>query len=180
MNQKKNYNPRACAHCGTSFVPAHSSNKVCSDRCVVAANSVESTTHSYSGSSCLEWAGRINQDGYGKIGRRGKDLYAHRVSYEAHKQPIPADKPFVRHLCNNPSCVNPAHLAVGTPGDNMLDKALAGSMKGEKHPNARLTEAQARVIKISSEPVYVLAARYGVSRSIVDAIKRGRTWRHLS
>lgn len=75
--------------------------------------------------SCWEWTGCKDKDGYGIIGRRisgKKATYkAHRFSYEYHVGSIPINK-IIMHTCDNPSCVNPRHLKIGTPLDNNLDK----------------------------------------------------------
>src|SRR4051794_37571112 len=79
---------------------------------------------------CWEWQGAREARGYGKFvidGRRGhqKTLKAHRVSYTIHKGPIPPGQ-VVRHLCDNPCCVAPHHLELGTQGDNVHDCETRG------------------------------------------------------
>lgn len=71
-------------------------------------------------SGCWLWSGRANRRGYGVLYVRGKNLFAHRVSYEEHRGPIPPGL-LVCHKCDNPPCINPDHLFVGTQSDNLTD-----------------------------------------------------------
>lgn len=135
--------------------------------------------------NCWEWQGHLSMNGYGHIGvRYGRMQGAHRFSYEMHNGPIPSGL-HVRHRCDNPACVNPAHLELGTQQDNVNDMIRRGrgnwrSPKGEASPTAILTEAQAREIKFGSEMGSVLAKRFGISQATVSAIRRGRLWKHLT
>src|SRR5689334_22633122 len=73
---------------------------------------------------CWEWNGRTDKNGYGSLGvridRQRKTLTAHRVSHELNIGPVPIGM-FVLHRCDNPACVNPSHLWLGTHTDNMKD-----------------------------------------------------------
>lgn len=80
---------------------------------------------------CWKWTGKIYPSGYGKLGR----LYAHRFSYEYYKDKIPKDM-CICHSCDNPSCVNPDHLWVGTVKDNMHDRDRKG--RGRHTKNKKL------------------------------------------
>jgi hypothetical protein len=91
--------------------------------------------------SCWVWTGIKNQKGYGRI-RRNKIWYSsHRVSWELYFGEIPDDM-LVLHKCDNPSCVNPDHLFLGTNQDNMDDKVSKGRQSRlyfERNPASRLS-----------------------------------------
>lgn len=80
---------------------------------------------------CWKWTGAINQAGYGAFGNN----HAHRTSYEITYGPIP-DGLFILHKCDNPPCVNPNHLFVGTHQDNMRDMISKGRARYQKLRNA--------------------------------------------
>jgi hypothetical protein len=104
----------------------------------------------------------------------------HRYIYELNYGPIP-DGAIIRHSCNNPSCINPLHLKIGTHADNVNDRVVADrSAKGVRNGRSKLTEAQ--VLEIRSDtntPLYELAFMYNVSRKAISQIRKGNTWKHL-
>jgi hypothetical protein len=140
---------------------------------------------------CWLWSGCVGRDGYGKLKRGGKTLRAHRVFYEAHKGPIPEGL-LVCHSCDNPLCVNPDHLWVGTQVDNEKDKDQKGRRSPSpsiSHPErmpwgvrvntARLTAANVWTIRGSSESAKVWAERLNVNKSTIYRVRTRSTWARL-
>jgi hypothetical protein len=128
---------------------------------------------------CWLWLGGVTGSGYGAAS--GK--LAHRMAFEAFWGSIPKGL-VVRHRCDQPVCVNPEHLVVGTHADNMRDKTArgraAGAGKGSAHWKSALTDAQVMAILADTRPQRTIAADYGIRQQAVSKIKRGQTWRHLS
>jgi hypothetical protein len=80
--------------------------------------------------NCWEWTGTRNQKGYGQIASGGCKGMAHRIAWTLANGPIP-DGLCVLHRCDNPPCINPAHLWLGTVADNNLDKKIKGRGRGK-------------------------------------------------
>lgn len=141
---------------------------------------------------CWEWQATRTTFGYGcfRIGSltdgTRKHEMAHRMAYTLTTgQDIPAGK-VVMHSCDNPRCVNPAHLSVGTYSENGKaaydrHRRVSTVRPGEGHPRAKLTEADVRTIRAigTTQPLRVLAAQYGVSESTIDAVRRRVNWTHV-
>jgi hypothetical protein len=130
---------------------------------------------------CWLWTGARNRQGYGHVGDHYHTRFAHRVAYELARGPIP-DGLMICHRCDNPRCVNPAHLYAGTAVDNARDAVDRGRMRsarGEEHYSARLSEQQVTEILRSVESGKDLAARLGVAKSTISMIRTGRNWKHL-
>ncbi len=132
-------------------------------------------------SGCWIWEG-ASVRGYGQVSRHGKMTYAHRVAYEAFIGPIPAGYD-VLHKCDTPSCVNPAHLFIGTHADNMADmhrKGRARHLAEELHPQARLDARAVSDIRdrhARGESFARMAREYGVHECTVARAAKGNTWR---
>lgn len=129
---------------------------------------------------CWEWQGSINPRGYGRFRYQGKASYgAHRASYILHKGPIP-DGLMVRHACDNPSCVNPNHLDVGTVLDNARDAVERDRYAtGERNVRAKLTKREVLEIlyRLSrGESRRAMREQYGVSKAQIQRIAAGRSW----
>lgn len=139
---------------------------------------------------CWVWIGLRNNQGYGQLGRspyvrNGKNTKAHQLSWMIYNGEIP-DGLYVCHKCDNPSCVNPEHLWLGTPMDNTTDKMEKGRYKngsektrGEKNISAKLKTHQVLHIKNSNEKSSVLAKKYRVGQGTINDIRRGETWAWL-
>lgn len=148
------------------------------------------------GDACWEWGGKRFEDGYGKFSMPGntrKTVQAHRLSYEMFVGPIP-DGQLVCHRCDNPPCVRPEHLFLGTPADNTRDAMSKGRMAvGEANPRALVTENDVLLIrhKYAIAPlspngkrkrngvIREIATAFGVSESLVRDIVFGKCWTHL-
>lgn len=127
---------------------------------------------------CWEWSGGKNASGYGVFCINSKPIPAHRASWEAHyNKPIPKGK-WVLHACDNPACINPNHLFLGTHQDNVTDKVMKGRQsRGETL--GKLSESDVLTIRNSSEPQRALAERYGVSVQNISKVQRREIWTHI-
>ena len=128
---------------------------------------------------CVLWTGCISGNGYGSVRFRGARLGAHRVAYML----VNGDPTgmVVRHTCDNPLCVNPLHLILGTHADNTRDCVVRGRRAvGKKMPHAKLTAEKAVEIFLSNETATALAARFGVGRTLIRRIKRRQKWQHAT
>lgn len=139
---------------------------------------------------CWVWKGAKNRKGYGVIRLRDKNMLAHRVAWIKSKYDIPNGL-YVLHKCDNPSCVNPNHLFLGTPKDNMDDKMKKGrEVKGENHGGSKLTEENVKEIRnlytkgrpgqVNEFSLRKLAKRYGVNSHTIFNIVNNNTWKDIS
>lgn len=133
---------------------------------------------------CWKWRGYIRPKGmgYGEIGFGGRSILVHRYSWLIHFGEIPTGKS-VLHKCDNPSCVNPEHLFLGTHADNMADCVRKGRQsKGEQRYNSKLTDSDVRTISslIQAGETYTdIGRRFGIKQSSVSDIASGRIWKHV-
>lgn len=130
---------------------------------------------------CWIWDGPITETGYGHACYRGRKERAHRLAYMLFKGPIP-DGIHVLHQCDVRNCVNPAHLRLGTHAENMADMMLKGrhvARNGERAGGAKLKAQQVVAIRKDDRIGRLIAAQYGVSKSLIEAIRRRKVWRHL-
>lgn len=208
------HTPKICEQCGESYLPAYNvsaagfaKRRYCSNVCRYAAATGtpqpknagprQSLVDQFwpkvdvcEPDDCWTWTGAIWKQGYGKLVRCGKYLKAHRVSYEINAGPIPEGLS-VLHTCDNPPCCNPAHLWVGTNGDNNRDRQAKGRSRGGAVGNRGLSTAElngralitfAQVCEIrtryaAGESQAMLARDYPVKAGAIGRIVRGETWR---
>lgn len=116
--------------------------------------------------TCWEWIGAISSSGYGYIKVNQISWTAPKYSYYIHKGHIPEGY-YVCHTCDNPLCVNPNHLFLGTPLENMADMIKKGRQKRTKYPLEMVL-----AIRADTRKQRVIAADYGISQSNVSKIKR--------
>ena len=183
---------KVCRQCGVMFERTSadgqkrwSERKYCSHSCARAARCRPlpermwaRTDTSGGANACWEWQGyRHPTRGYGQIGigtRAAGIGETHRVAWEVTHGPIP-DGMFVCHKCDNPPCVNPAHLFLGTNADNVADMVAKGrGAKGFRLPHTKLSDEQVREIRelwnarVASQAA--IAARFGISQGHVSGI----------
>lgn len=136
---------------------------------------------------CWIWQGSLDAYGYGMATFKQKTYKAHRLSYELHFGSIP-DGMYVCHNCpdgkDNPRCVNPAHLFLGTAADNSADMVRKSRQsRGEAKPNARFTESQViemRALYGQGMTITGLGERYGVGVTTIHHIVHFNTWKHVA
>ena len=138
------------------------------------------------GEGCWLWTGWKNYRGYGGITINKKCIRTHRYSWQLHNGIIPQNMN-VCHKCDNPPCVNPSHLFLGTNKDNISDCIKKGrkpitDTKGIKHWYHKFTNDQIKYIR--NYPIYrgsgrELAEMFNVSRECVYAIRKNRNWKHI-
>jgi hypothetical protein len=147
--------------------------------------------------SCWEWRATKNNMGYGMLHSKshGRKILAHRVSYEIHNPEPIQEGMIVQHRCDNPGCVNPVHLELGTMKTNYHDMVAKGRRKiawnptnipphyeGSAHPSSKLTEQNAIAIRervANGESRRALSREYLIDRKTIYDLLRRKIWRHV-
>lgn len=135
---------------------------------------------------CWEWKGKKDKDGYGRLRVGGRiTIRTNRAAWIVANGEIPNGK-MICHKCDNPCCINPDHLYVGTAKDNATDRRNRGRSNNERGSlrwNSKLTEEQVRQISIDYVPgkdsQTEVAKKYGVSQATISHILRGANWKHV-
>lgn len=180
----------SCFNCGNAVFKLksqHKGNRVfCSKSCWYNTRTSKSIEESFwervnKTNSCWIWTGQA-PNGYGRIDRSTGSYSSHRVSWELHFGRVPEGM-HVLHKCDNPLCVNPEHLFLGSQVDNNTDKiSKSRQAKGEDFPHAKLTEEKVREIREMTKQGYSqveLAQIHKIDNSRICAIVNGNSWRHV-
>lgn len=172
-----------CSQCGVQYQQRGRASLYCSDLC-----NFWNRTDKRSDSECWFWNSSL-KNGYGQLRLiDGGWTYAHRLSWEINKGPIPFGKE-VLHNCpggDNKSCVNPAHLWIGTQKQNVHDyisKGRKAVLRGEGHPLSFLTDKLVRKIRRTRLTTGLgyrkLSKMFGLSRQHIREIVLMRIWKHV-
>lgn len=197
MQAQATDSPRVCPVCRK---PLNTGKKYCGLECWYKyrrSTEIAFWPHVQKTDNCWLWTGRKDGKGYGQLKVRGRRTGAHRVSWEIHNGPIPEGLHCL-HKCDNPPCVNPEHLFIGTQDDNLKDMIRKGrSAKGQrngmlKHPDRQARGEQLPQAKLRAEQVLLireqaakgksdaeLAKQFNVNRAAITYIRLGRTWKHI-
>lgn len=174
VGAQKTPHERSCVECSSRFM-GYPNSLYCSLKCRMIALTDRS-------GDCWIWNGYRRPGGYGEVyievkGKRTRPL-AHRAMYQVFRGDI-GDTPLC-HRCDNPSCVNPDHLFLGTRADNNADRNAKGRQaKGEAHGFAKLTAADVRSIRRDKRHRNQIAKSYGVASNTIQAVQTRKTWRHV-
>lgn len=185
--------PRVCRYCGTTFLAWPSlvrkgAAKFCSRLCTDEFRKTKYIERFWRNvkktEGCWLWRATADKNWYGEIMVHGRKRGAHCVSYELAYGPIPEGL-LVRHTCDNPPCVRPDHLEVGTVKDNTRDMIKRGRkpiFRGEQAGISKLTEHLVREIRsrhARGEKQNGLAKAYNVHTTTIFNIVHRRTWTHV-
>lgn len=174
-----------CERCGESFhVPPErlrrkNKPRFCSWTCRVTTNDPAyfwARVDIRGPDECWPW--KQSDGDYGFCAFEGKPRAVHKVAFRLTHGYWP---PYLRHSCDNPPCCNPAHLLEGTHRDNMDDMVeRRRRARGEASPQAKLTEADVRAIRVDSRSTREIAKAYSLtSSSHVSRIRSRKNWKHV-
>lgn len=187
---------RKCERCRRLYIPCWRKQRFCSYACALKSRPKKSIEERFwskvkKTSGCWIWIGRKTRRGYGSFVPSGRRLQvgvrrtgAHRQAWELERGPIPKGKD-VLHKCDNPPCVKPDHLFIGTQLDNMRDmdrkdrrrwKAAPGEANGNSKLTAIDVHAIRRLILRGGLTRAAIADRFGVSAPMISYIASGKNW----
>jgi len=181
-----------CQHCNKEFEGYFSNKKknkniFCSLDCAYVSRIKTRTPQelfsrcTVNEKGCWVWQGNKKPSGYGYINHNGKKEHTHRLMWELNNYMVPKGMS-VCHVCDNPSCINPNHLFLGTAQDNATDKVNKDrQLKHETHPAAKLTKKQVNRIKLLLKcNKYFhreIAEHFSVCAGTISAISRSEIWK---
>lgn len=131
---------------------------------------------------CWLWTGSLNSRGYGRLNDRGRTVLAHRLAYNQAHGVVLQTAELACHTCDNPRCVRPDHLFVGSHRDNtddMIAKGRMPSRKGEGNGTHKLTETDVLAIRRDGRSATEIAAEYAVHESTIRHVLVRRNWTHV-
>lgn len=173
-----NGNTKSCGQCGSRGRSSDSAPRDAQHfRDKLRASSIVNSN------GCWVWQKAKIRTGYGRISVNRKLVYTHILSHRLFKADVPAGM-CVLHTCDNPSCVNPEHLFLGTQQDNIKDKMAKGRQAfGEHGGSAKLSASQVLQIRemytTGLMTKSAIAREMNVANSTVRSIIDGLTWKHL-
>lgn len=177
------YKERSCDICGAKYLPTGGRNFWCSVMCRV----LDSCDVSSDCDACWPWNRSFDKNGYGEIRIFGGRKFAHRVVFEVFTGIVLTRAEVVLHSCDNPSCCNPFHLEAGSQADNVRDMLQKGrgqdyslTPKGERHGRSTICDQVALDIFHAAGKLNDIAHSFNVSRDIVEKIKYGFCWNHVT
>ena len=135
---------------------------------------------------CWNWTGNICA-GYGRISLGAKKdgaIGSHRFSWELHNKQSISDGMVVMHSCDNPKCVNPNHLSIGSHKDNTQDMIAKGrkvvvAPLGNENGKAIINAEIVKAIRESNLSNAALGRQFNVSPNCIRGVRTGRTWSHI-
>jgi hypothetical protein len=127
-------------------------------------------------SGCWEWTGGKYTSGYGSFSLNGKSARSHRVSAEWSGLVVTEDT-VICHSCDNPICVNPEHLFIGTQHDNMIDKMNKG--RSPQRIIRHLSDEEVRMVRVMTGKQKDIAAHFGVGVGVIADIQHKRTYKDV-
>lgn len=135
-------------------------------------------------SGCWEWTKALSTKGYGVFTIEDRWTLAHRAAFISRNGPI-ADEMLVLHRCDNPKCINPDHLFLGSHSDNMKDcisKGRRPPKTGSRNKMSRFKEAdiiEMRAMRSQGAMIKDIAKKFSTSKNHVSAILNRRSWSHV-